>query len=82
MPRYADDGKDATQIYSEKQIKYLQSLGLNFDYSNMTDENWCNLEETVGDKLTLECLDATDDYKPNEEGELCYSILNLIPTED
>jgi hypothetical protein len=81
MPRYEDD-RDATKIYSKEQIEYMKSLGLNFDYANMTDNNWCELEETVGDRLTLGCLDVDNDYKPNDEGMFCYSILDLLPTDD
>jgi hypothetical protein len=79
MPRYEND-KDATKIYSKEQIEYMKSIGLDFDYSNMTDENWCKIENTVGNKLTLECLDENDN--PNKEGLFCYSILDLLPTDD
>jgi hypothetical protein len=80
MLKYSDDGKDATKIYSKEQIDYIKSIGFEVDFTDMSDDDWCNLEETVGDKLVLECLD--ENYCPNEEGIMCKSILDLLPIED
>ena len=64
-------------ILTEEEKSLLRKIWLNYDYSNkLTDEESAELEEKVGDHLTLNCLD--DDYNPNKEGEMCYRILDKI----
>ncbi len=62
--------------FSEEQITFMRSIGLNLDFNNLSDDDWVNIEDTVGDYLTLQCLD--EDYKPNDEGMMCYSILDSL----
>lgn len=57
-------------VLSEKQKKFLISIGIN------PDANLDLIEEKVGDYLTLNCLD--ENYNPNEEGKICESILDYI----
>ena len=47
------------------------------DYQRLTDDDWIAIENYVGDYLTLQCLDER--YNPNEEGIMCYSILDSLP---
>lgn len=56
-----------------------QSLGLdcNFNGLSETDEYWADIEEKVGNFLTLKCLD--EHYNPDSNGIICESILNKIP---
>lgn len=42
-----------------------------------TDEYWADIEEKVGNFLTLKCLD--EHYNPDSNGIICESILNKIP---
>lgn len=64
-------------MFSDEEKKYLNdNLGLNLDFNNMSSEDWVKLEDTVGDRLTLHCLDK--DYNPNEEGLMCERILNKL----
>ncbi len=64
-------------LFTNEQIQYMRSIGLNYDFDNLTADEWINIEDVIGDKLTLECLD--ENYKPNEEGMMCYSILDRLP---
>lgn len=55
---------------TNEQINFLISIGI--DPNMGLDE----LEDAVGDYLTLHCLD--ENYEPNAEGEMCYTILDYI----
>ena len=66
-------------MFSPEEIKLMQAIGLNYDFNNLTEDDdcWAEIEEKVGDFLTLECLG--EDYKPNDNGIICKSILNKVP---
>lgn len=64
-------------MFSDEQINYMRGLGLNFDFSNLTDDEWIAIEDTVGDRLTYAGL--KEDYSFNDEGKMCMSILNMLP---
>lgn len=66
-------------MLTKEQIQFLQKLGLDYDYSKINEfsDEWAEIEERVGDELMYEGLD--DDYAPNEIGNMCYSILDVIP---
>lgn len=66
-------------MFSEEEINLMQSLGLdcNFNGLSETDEYWADIEEKVGNFLTLKCLD--EHYNPDSNGIICESILNKIP---
>ena len=57
----------------------MQRIGLDCDFQNLDkdDAYWSEIEDAVGEYLVLNCFD--EDYKPNEEGLLCESILDKIP---
>lgn len=58
----------------------MRSLGLHFDFSNpeqLMDDEWIQIEDTVGDWLILHGLD--EQYDPTPTGELCESILDKLP---
>ena len=63
-------------MFSEEEINLMQSLGLdcNFNGLSETDEYWADIEEKVGNFLTLKCLD--EHYNPDSNGIICESILN------
>lgn len=66
-------------MLNKEQIRFLQKLGLNYDYSKIENfsEEWAEVEERVGDELIYEGLDDND--YPNEIGKMCESILDQIP---
>lgn len=66
-------------MFSEEEINLMRQLGLDCDFNGLseTDEYWADIEEKVGDFLTLKCLD--EHYTPDSNGIICESILNKIP---
>jgi len=63
--------------FNEAQLNVLKKLGLNYNSTqDLSEDELVDLEERVGDYLTLHCLDK--DYEPNEEGKICESILDLL----
>ena len=46
-------------MFSEEEINLMRSLGLDCDFNGLseTDEYWADIEEKVGNFLTLKCLD-------------------------
>lgn len=34
-----------------KLVKYIQSLGMNFDFEHLTDNDWFMIEEILGESL-------------------------------
>lgn len=64
-------------MYTEEEIQFMKSLGLDFDYSDLSDDDYFQIEEVVGDALNIRGLDA--DYYPNKIGALCYQILDKLP---
>ena len=47
-----------------KLVKYIQSLGLNFDFENLTENDWFMIEEIVGETLPFNSYDdePEDDF--------------------
>lgn len=66
-------------MLTKEQIDFLRKLGLDLDFENLNEDSdeWADIEERVGDELMYEGLD--DDYAPNEIGNMCYSILDILP---
>lgn len=62
--------------FTEKQIEFMKELGLNFDFSKLSNDERCEIEEQVGNELILHCLD--ENYEPNECGLICEDILRHI----
>jgi hypothetical protein len=63
-------------MFSEKEIKFMQSININVNFDTPTDDDMIQIETVVGDYLTLNCLD--ENYIPNSEGNTCYSILEKV----
>lgn len=66
-------------MFSVEEIALMKSLGLDSDFNDLSedDEYWADIEERVGNFLTLKCLD--EHYEPDDKGVICESILNKIP---
>lgn len=63
-------------VFTEKEKCFMRECGLNLDFDNLSDDDYVEIEEVIGNKLTLECLD--DNYNPNEDGLLCEEILDKL----
>ena len=63
-------------MFNSKQIEYMKSLGLNFDFDVLSDDELAEIEETVGEALQKSGFDK--DYKATKEGKMCESILDQL----
>lgn len=64
-------------MFTEKQIAYMRSIGLNIDFEHISGEDWVKIEDMVGNRL-MDC-GFDDDYEPNQDGLMCESIIDVIP---
>jgi hypothetical protein len=64
-------------MFTKKELSLMRRLGLNFDFDNLSDDEWVELEDTVGDYLCLSCFDK--DYNIKPEGVICEAILDKLP---
>lgn len=64
-------------MFNKEEISLMQILGLKFDFSNLSDDEWFEIEDRIGDELSTNGLDK--DYKPNSIGVVCESILSKLP---
>ncbi len=64
-------------MFTAEEIAFMRSLGLDFDFDDLSDDEWISIEEIIGDELTLKGLDI--DYNPNAIGLICEEILAKIP---
>lgn len=64
------------KLFTSEQIAYIRSLGFTKKLDEMTDNDWCDLEDLVADRLAYTGFDA--DYAPTKEGLMCESILDKL----
>lgn len=67
-------------MFSSNQIEFMKSLGLNFDFRHLSDDQYIEIEERVADELEYRGFD--ENYQPTEIGEMCESILDKLSEED
>lgn len=69
-------------MFTQEEIALMKRLGLEADFQNLDRDNdyWLDIEERVGDHLTLHCLD--ENYYPNDEGTICEAILDKLPIDE
>ena len=68
-------------LFTKQQIAYIKSLGLNFDFNNLTDDNYVAIEETVAGRLTYltNCEENYElNFDENYECYLCERILDRL----
>lgn len=64
-------------MFDKEQIDFMRSIGLEFDFENLSDNDFCAIEETVADKLTYSGFDK--DYNITNVGKMCEDILAKLP---
>lgn len=64
-------------MFTPAEIAFMRSLGLNFDFDSLSDDEWIQIEDTVADRLEYDGLD--EDYNPTPIGKLCEDILYKLP---
>lgn len=66
-------------MFSNEQVKYMKSIGIVVDFSNIGDDDYYDIEAVVSDILMTRGLDKN--CEPNAEGRMCESILDVISEE-
>lgn len=64
-------------MFDKEEIAYMKAIGLNFDFGNLSDDEFVEIEDTVGDRLV--CFGLEEDYALNNEGIMCKTILSKLP---
>ena len=62
--------------FNKKQIEFMRSLGLKFNFENLTDDDLFQLEDVVGEKLQRSGFDKN--YDATAVGLMCESILDQL----
>lgn len=66
-------------LFTDEQIEFIRSLGLDFDLSNLSEDDYILIEDKVGDKYNSEVLDVEDEIKDKKSAarviKLCEDIL-------
>lgn len=63
-------------MFDEKQIEFMRSMDLNFDFDNLSDEDLAEIEDAVSEKLQKSGFD--ENYKITDAGKMCESILDAL----
>lgn len=64
------------KIFSNDQVVYIRSLGFSKNFDELTNDDWCDLEDLVADRLAYAGFDVN--YNPTKEGLMCESILDRL----
>lgn len=66
-------------MFTEQEIEFMKSLGLDCDFNNLSEDDdcWVNIEDVVADRLQYDGFD--EKYEPTSTGLMCESILDKIP---
>ena len=68
---------DMSRSFNITQIKFMQEIGLNLDFSaDLSDASYIEIEEKVACYLQISGFDS--DYEPTEKGRIAESILDVI----
>lgn len=64
-------------MFTPEEIAFMRGLGLDYNFDDLSDDEWIGIEETIGDTFLLSGLDIN--YNPNAIGLMCEEILAKIP---
>lgn len=62
--------------FNKTQIDFMKKIGISFNFSNISDEDYILIEEKVS--AYLQKKGFNEDYTPNRDGEMCESILDML----
>lgn len=65
---------------TDEQIGLLEKLGLKTDFSELTDEEYFAIDDSVYREMMMRGVNAAGDGL-NEYGELCRSVIVALPEE-
>ena len=63
-------------VFSPEQIAYVNSLGFHPDFSNLSDDDYCKIEEDVGTAYSFETMRHPGEVTPTIL--MCESILDHL----
>ncbi len=63
-------------MFTENQIKFMQLLGIEADFDNLSDDELVQIEERVGNELQRAGFGI--DNAITDTGKLCESILDKL----
>lgn len=63
-------------MFSEKQIQFMLSIGLNLDFHQLKEDDYIKIEDAVSEKLQISGFD--EQYNTTENGKMCESILDKL----
>ncbi len=63
-------------MFDEKQIAFMQAIGLNLDFDHLKEDDYIKIEDTVAEKLQISGFDK--EYNATETGKMCESILDQL----
>ena len=67
-------------MFSQKQVEFMKSIGLDMDFLRLSDNDYCKIEDKVGDVYTEEVQ-----AHPNivtDKILMCESILDKLSEDD
>lgn len=62
--------------FNNNQIEFMKKIGISINHENISDSDILLIEEKVPEYLQKKGFN--EDYSPNQEGEMCESILDML----
>ena len=63
-------------MFNKTEIEFMESLGVEADFENLSDDMLVKIEDIVSEKLQKSGFDG--DYKVTDIGKICESILGKL----
>ena len=77
MIQSGEKSRRKSDMFTQEQIVSMQQIHVPVkEYNHLSDDDYVAIEDFVGNYLVMH-LDQ--DFKPDKEGEMCYSILDSLP---
>ena len=64
-------------MFNAKQIEFLVQLGCDFDFNDLSEDELAEIEDIVA--LKLQTSGFNEAYSTTSIGEMCESILDVLP---
>ena len=62
--------------FNNNQIDFMEKIGISINHENISDSDILLIEEKVSEYLQKKGFN--NDYSPNQECEMCESILDML----
>ncbi len=62
--------------FNNNQIEFMKKIRISINHENISDSDILLIEEKVSEYLQKKGFN--EDYSPNQEGEMCESILDML----